>query len=213
MNPAWLAAGVHKDAATGTTRAAAVIRAGEMRHGWVLAVGGAQGLPGTAGVAVEQAALVAALEITRDLAVLAVEQQFASNALHDLVTGTAADMDQALQRAVRFGWDLQRPPAVLVARDCGDDAARPPESRPPEGHPRDQAGAHARRVRRRRRRHPADRHRPGDPPHVRDLRRQRRHLVSQDRAAGMLAENRAQTTLPAWPGGVQPQVSASALMT
>ena len=122
VNPAWLAAGVHKDAATGITRAAAVIRAGEMRHGWVLAVGGAQGLPGTAGVAVEQAALVAALEITRDLAVLAVEQQFASNALHDLVTGTAADMGQALQRAVRFGWDLQRPPTVLVARDCDDDA-------------------------------------------------------------------------------------------
>jgi len=136
VNPAWLAAGVYKDTA-GTTRAAAVIRAGEMRHGWVLAVGGAQGLPATAGVAVEQAALVAALEITRDLAVLAVEQQFASNALHDLVTGTAADMDQALQRAVRFGWDLQRPPAVLVARDCGDDAVRPQEGRPQEGRPQE----------------------------------------------------------------------------
>ena len=136
VNPAWLAAGVHKDAATGITRAAAVIRAGEMRHGWVLAVGGTQGLPGTAGVAVEQAALVAALEITRDLAVLAVEQQFASNALHDLVTGTAADMGQALQRAVRFGWNLQRPPTVLVARDC-DDALRPQEGRPQEGRPQE----------------------------------------------------------------------------
>ena len=143
VNPGWLAAGVHKDAAAGTTRAAAVIRAGEMRHGWVLAVGGAQGLPGTAGVAVEQAALVAALEITRDLAVLAVEQQFASNALHDLVTGTAADMDQALQRAVRFGWDLQRPPAVLVARDCGDDAGPPQEGRPQEGRPQEAAALRA----------------------------------------------------------------------
>jgi purine catabolism regulator len=121
VNTAWLVAGVHKDAGTGTAWAAAVIRAGEMRHGWVLAVGGAQGLPGMAAVAVEQAALVAALEITRDLAVLAVEQQFASNALHDLVTGTAANMDQALERAVRFGWDLQRPPAVLIARQCGTD--------------------------------------------------------------------------------------------
>jgi len=143
VNPGWLAAGVHKDTATGTARAAAVIRAGEMRHGWVLAVGGAQGLPGTAGVAVEQAALVAALEITRDLAVLAVEQQFASNALHDLVTGTAADMDQALQRAVRFGWDLQRPPAVLVARDCGDDAGPPQEGRPQEGRPQEAAALRA----------------------------------------------------------------------
>jgi purine catabolism regulator len=116
VNTGWLVAGVHKDTETGTPWAAAVIRAGEMRHGWVLAVGGAQGLPGMAGVAVEQAALVAALEITRDLAVLAVEQQFASNALHDLVTGTAGHMDQALERAVRFGWDLRRPLTVLVAR-------------------------------------------------------------------------------------------------
>jgi PucR family transcriptional regulator, purine catabolism regulatory protein len=121
MNTAWLVAGVNQDAETGTPWAGAVIRAGEMQHGWVLAVGGAQGLPGVAGVAVEQAALVAALEITRDLAVLAVEQQFASNALHDLVTGTAANMDQALERAVRFGWDLRRPLTVLVARQCGTE--------------------------------------------------------------------------------------------
>jgi purine catabolism regulator len=137
VNAAWLVAGVHRDAGTGTARAAAVIRAGEMRHGWVLAVGGAQGLPGMAGVAVEQAALVAALEITRDLAVLAVEQQFASNALHDLVTGTAANLDQVLDRAVRFGWDLQRPLTVLVARDCGDDTAPSQEGRPQEGRPRE----------------------------------------------------------------------------
>jgi PucR family transcriptional regulator, purine catabolism regulatory protein len=131
VNTAWLVAGVHRDTEAGPPWAAAGIRAGEMQHGWVLAVGGAQGLPGMAGVAVEQAALVAALEITRDLAVLAVEQQFASNALHDLVTGTAANMDQALERAVRFGWDLQRPLTVLVARDCGDDAERL-EGRPQE---------------------------------------------------------------------------------
>lgn len=126
----WLVAGVHKDAETGTSWAAAVIRAGEMRHGWVLAVGGAPGLPGAAGVAVEQAALVAALEITRDLAVLAVEQQFASNALHDLVTGTAGNMDQALERAVRFGWDLRRPLTVLVARQCGTEEGE--EAAPPQ---------------------------------------------------------------------------------
>jgi PucR family transcriptional regulator, purine catabolism regulatory protein len=143
VDAAWLVAGVHRDPETGTSRAAAVIRAGEMRHGWVLAVGGAQGLPGMAGVAVEQAALVAALEITRDLAVLAVEQQFASNALHDLVTGTAANLDQVLERAVRFGWDLQRPLAVLVARDCGDDAVRSSEGRSPEGRPQEAAALRA----------------------------------------------------------------------
>ena len=126
VDTARLAAGVHSDDETGTHWAAAVIRAGDMQYGFVLAVGGAQGLPGVAGLAVEQAALVAALEITRDLAVLAVEQQFASNALHDLVTGTAADMDHALARAVRFGWDLQRPLAVLVARQSGAEHSDEP---------------------------------------------------------------------------------------
>jgi purine catabolism regulator len=113
---------------------------GRVNTGWLVA--GVHGLPGMAGVAVEQAALVAALEITRDLAVLAVEQQFASNALHDLVTGTAGHLDQALERAVRFGWDLRRPLTVLVARhneiEHGDiehggaeqreDASRPQEA-------------------------------------------------------------------------------------
>ena len=128
----WLTAGAHDDAETGAHCTAAVIRAGDMRHGFVLAVAGPQGLPAVSGLAVEQAALVAALEITRDLAVLAVEQQFASNALHDLVTGTAADMDHALARVVRFGWNLQRPLAVLVARQCGgehsDEPAREQEA-------------------------------------------------------------------------------------
>jgi PucR family transcriptional regulator, purine catabolism regulatory protein len=119
-----LTPGVHKDAKAGESWAAGVIRAGDMRYGFVLAVGGSQGLPTAAGLAVEQAALVAALEITRDLAVLAVEQQFASNALHDLVTGTAPDIDNALARAARFGWDLQRPLAVLVARQCGAEPER-----------------------------------------------------------------------------------------
>lgn len=121
----FLTAGAHEDAQTGTHWVAAVIRAGDMQHGFVFAMSGSQGLPAVAGLAVEQAALVAALEITRDLAVLAVEQQFASNALHDLVTGTAADMDHALARAVRFGWNLQRPLAVLVARQCGEPGDGP----------------------------------------------------------------------------------------
>ncbi len=121
----FLTAGAREDAKTGAHWVAAVIRAGDMQHGFVLAITGSQGLPAVAGLAVEQAALVAALEITRDLAVLAVEQQFASNALHDLVTGTAADMDHALARAARFGWNLHRPLTVLVARQCGEHGDGP----------------------------------------------------------------------------------------
>lgn len=129
-----LIAGVHEDEESADRWAVGVIRAGSMQHGFVLAVGGPDGLPAAvAGPAVEQAALVAALEITRDLAVLAVEQQFASNALHDLVTCAPAGMDDAIARAARFQWDLQRPLAVLVARhgDGGEPGDDSPRSRKP----------------------------------------------------------------------------------
>src|SRR5207247_4652020 len=48
VDTARLFAGVHKDDETGTHWAAGVIRAGDMRHGFVLAIGGAQGLPAVA---------------------------------------------------------------------------------------------------------------------------------------------------------------------
>ena len=116
VDTARLISGVHEDDVSGNRWAVEVIRAGTMRHGFVLAIGGPQGLPSMAGPAVQQAALVAALEITRHLAVLAAEQQFASNALHDLVTSTPANVNDAVARAASFRWDLQRPLAVLVAR-------------------------------------------------------------------------------------------------
>jgi purine catabolism regulator len=118
LDTSRLAARERDDGAPARTVAAAVIRAGAMRHGFVVAVAEPGGLPAVAGTAVEQAALVAALEITRDLAVLAAEQQFASNALHDLVTSTPANVDDAVARAATFRWDLRRPLAVLVARDA-----------------------------------------------------------------------------------------------
>jgi purine catabolism regulator len=116
VDTARLIGGVHADEVSGSRWAVGVIRAGTMQHGFVLAIGGPQGLPSVAGPAVQQAALVAALEITRHLAVLAAEQQFASNALHDLVTSTAANVSDAVARTASFRWDLQRPVAVLVAR-------------------------------------------------------------------------------------------------
>ena len=119
LDTSRLAAGVHEDDKSGIAWAVGVIRAGVMRHGFVVAAGGRKGLPAVAGPAVAQAALVAALEITRHLAVLAVEQQFASNALHDLVTSSPGHVDEAVARAASFRWDLRRPLAVLVARDEG----------------------------------------------------------------------------------------------
>jgi purine catabolism regulator len=121
LDAARLSAADHVSDVSPPRTAVAVIRAGAMQHGFVAAAADSSGLPAVAGTAVEQAALVAALEITRDLAVLAAEQQFASNALHDLVTSTPADVDDAVARAGSFRWDLRRPLAALVARHAGGE--------------------------------------------------------------------------------------------
>ncbi len=127
LDTSRLATGVPAAGEPGAGTAVAVIRAGAMQHGFVVAAGESGELPAVAGTAVEQAALVAALEITRDLAVLAAEQQFASNALHDLVTSTPAESGGAVDRAASFRWNLRRPLAVLVARQ-EDGGEEPPHS-------------------------------------------------------------------------------------
>jgi purine catabolism regulator len=117
LNVEVLKPGVHYDPESGLHWAVAVISAGAMRHGYVVAVEGSNWVPLIFGAAVEQSALVAALQITKGLAVSSVERQFASNALHDLVTSTPAEAADAVARAGTFGWDLDRPLAVLVARE------------------------------------------------------------------------------------------------
>ncbi|MBO0878289.1 MAG: PucR family transcriptional regulator ligand-binding domain-containing protein, partial [Pseudonocardia sp.] len=83
------------------------IRAGKLRHGHLVVAGSEERMGPDAIVAVDQAAVVAALDVTRQLAISATERQFESNVLHDLVTGGGADIDDALARGTTFGWDLR----------------------------------------------------------------------------------------------------------
>ena len=122
--------------------AIAPVRAGNIHHGWIVVATGARELPASAPIAVEHGALVAALEMTRDLAVLTVERQFAYEALRELLTSPAGEPGEAAARASRFGWDLDRQVSVLVSdiragrprrRDPPDEGAvAEPE---PEPHP------------------------------------------------------------------------------
>lgn len=93
----------------------AEIRAGTLRHGHLVVAGSPGQLGPDAIVAVDQAAVVVALDVTRQLAVSAAERQFESNVLHDLVTGGGADIEDALARGASFGWDLRRRLVVVVA--------------------------------------------------------------------------------------------------
>jgi PucR family transcriptional regulator, purine catabolism regulatory protein len=126
LDTARVQPGIHQLRAASPRVAMALIRAGSMQHGFVLAVEGVRRFTFVAGAAVEQAALVAALDITREIAISSVERQFASNALHELLTSGPSDLDDAAIRAKRFGWDLRGDLTVLVARpDDQDHGLRP----------------------------------------------------------------------------------------
>jgi len=63
----------------------------------------------------ERAATVAALAITKGLAVAAVEDKYRADFLRDLVTGRVPNLAQAVHHASGLGWNVDRPMVVAVA--------------------------------------------------------------------------------------------------
>lgn len=111
--------GLHTDKRTGRRWASREIRAGRLHHGFVVAVEAERPFGEFSLVAVGQAAIVAALEVTRDLAVGAVERRFSSNALFELISGSEFEAAEYASLGSGFGWDLERDIVVLVGRREG----------------------------------------------------------------------------------------------
>lgn len=76
----------------------------------------------------ERAATVAALVITKQQAVSAVESKYRADFLRDVLTGRTDGDQHVVAHAAGFGWDLGRPAAVVVA-ELDRDAAHGPEDR------------------------------------------------------------------------------------
>jgi purine catabolism regulator len=53
--------------------------------------------------------------------VSAIERQFSSNALYELMTGAESEIADSAARGFGFGWDLDREVVCLVSRKDGDD--------------------------------------------------------------------------------------------
>jgi PucR family transcriptional regulator, purine catabolism regulatory protein len=108
------------------------ISAGARDHGLVLALGH-EPAPTDDLQALENAATVAALALTKQREVQAVEDKYRSDLMHDLLRGID-DRDDVIRRAASFGWDLDRPLITLVLRLDGPAALVVPDEvtrRPP----------------------------------------------------------------------------------
>ena len=102
--------------ATGGQLAVARVIAGGTDHGLIAAYGPNGGLGPVTVQALERAATVAALAITKQLAVSAVESKFRGDFLRDALNGVAGPPELVTEHCAQLGWDVDRPLAVIVAR-------------------------------------------------------------------------------------------------
>jgi PucR family transcriptional regulator, purine catabolism regulatory protein len=106
--------------------AVAQVSAGGTDHGYIVAYARSGGLGPATVQALERAATVAALAITKQLAVSAVESKFRGDFLRDALSGAAGSPDQVIAHCAQLGWDVDRPLAVVVAAlDDTDEPALP----------------------------------------------------------------------------------------
>ncbi|TDE35149.1 PucR family transcriptional regulator ligand-binding domain-containing protein [Actinomadura sp. 6K520] len=105
------------------------VMAGGFDHGRIVAFSPAGTLRGTDLGILERAATVAALVVTKQQAVAAVESKYRADFLRDILAGRAGDDDRVIAHCDGFGWNLDRPVMVVVAeldgRPRGAPAAQP----------------------------------------------------------------------------------------
>lgn len=112
------------------------IVAGGFEHGRLVACAPAPQLAGFGGhlmEALDRAAAVVALVMTRQLAVAAVESKYRGDFLRDALADRAGSPEQVREHCALLGWAVERPLVVLVA---GLDETGPPgPAGPPSGLP------------------------------------------------------------------------------
>ena len=110
-------------------RAMVRIAAGSLNHGLLAAFVGDRALTADDVHLLERAATVAALAITKEQAVSAVESKYRAEFLRDALAGRAGAPGEAVAHAAALGWDIDRRLVVVVAETDEDDAhsSRSPE--------------------------------------------------------------------------------------
>ncbi|MGW0479643.1 PucR family transcriptional regulator [Nonomuraea sp. NPDC003214] len=113
----------------GRVMASVPVTAGGHHHGRIVAYSPAGAIRDSDVGILERAATVAALAVTRQEAVHAVESKYRADFLRDVLTGRAGTAERVAARARAFGWDLERPVTVLVAELDPDSDERTAQDR------------------------------------------------------------------------------------
>jgi purine catabolism regulator len=111
------------------TRAFVKIVAGPSDHGLLGAFSPERALTHADVHLLERAATVAALAITKEQAVAAVEGKYRAEFLRDALAGRAGEPVDAVSHAASLGWDIARPMVVVVAEtdENDEETTRSPE--------------------------------------------------------------------------------------
>ena len=109
----------------GSNRAFVKIVAGSSDHGLLGAFSPERPLTAADVHLLERAATVAALAITKEQAVAAVEGKYRAEFLRDALAGRAGEAADAVSHAASLGWDLSRPMVVVVAETDENDEETP----------------------------------------------------------------------------------------
>ncbi|KAB8192289.1 PucR family transcriptional regulator [Nonomuraea phyllanthi] len=105
------------------------VLAGGHHHGRIVAYSPSGAIRDSDVGILERAATVAALVVTRQEAVNAVESKYRADFLRDVLTGRAGTAERITARARAFGWDLARTVTVLVAELDPDGDERSAQDR------------------------------------------------------------------------------------
>ncbi|KXX59187.1 CdaR family transcriptional regulator [Rhodococcus sp. LB1] len=112
--------------------AVAPVVAGGTDHGLIVAFVADGGLGPVTVQALERAATVVALAVTKQLAVSAVESKFRGDFLRDVLNGTAGTAAQITEHCAQLEWDVNRSMVVVVAElDPDADPATAGRTTPP----------------------------------------------------------------------------------
>jgi purine catabolism regulator len=103
-------------------RAMVRIAAGTLGHGLLAAFSAERVLTADDIQVLERAATVAALAITKEQAVSAVESKYRAEFLRDALAGRAGTPEEAAAHAGSLGWDISRRMVVVVAETDEDDS-------------------------------------------------------------------------------------------